>query len=423
MRNLDKILNERKDINGYLITEKTEESFQLFFVKDRLETIRKTNVLDQKVMVYVSHDDFLGSFEFSVLASDTKASLAKKLDQAVYTAKLINNKKFDLVKGEKSNHNLKSNISKYDFKELGYEIYNVSREAIKETGGDINALEIFINKNTEKVINSSGVNRKMQSYNIFVEAIPTWNGENESVELYEAISVSEFNKEALKEELVESLNNVRARYEAKKLDNLGKYDIVLTPSENSMLFSDISRILSYAALYQHFNFYNLGDMVSESKKDKINIKAKGSIKGSTNSRAFDQDGFLLTEKELVKDNKVVGFYGANKFAQYVGMDATGNLPCIEVKKGSLTDNELAKIKHIECVSFSGLQVDLISDYIGGEVRLGYLVENGERKPVTGFTISAKLSDVLNNIRLSNKDTVYRNYKGPKKVLLRNMNVL
>ena len=72
---------------------------------------------------------------------------------------------------------------------------------------------------------------------------------------------------------------------------------------------------------------------------------------------------------------------------------------------------------------SGLQVDIYNDYIGGEVRLGYYF-NGEREiPVTGISISGKLSTAIANMRLSNEATTYEDYNGPKCAILNGIEIV
>jgi PmbA protein len=62
---------------------------------------------------------------------------------------------------------------------------------------------------------------------------------------------------------------------------------------------------------------------------------------------------------------------------------------------------------------SGLQVDIYNDYIGGEVRLGYYFDGEKEIPVTGISISGKLSVALANMRLSSESITYESYNGPK----------
>jgi predicted Zn-dependent protease len=67
-------------------------------------------------------------------------------------------------------------------------------------------------------------------------------------------------------------------------------------------------------------------------------------------------------------------------------------------------------------------VDFYSDYIGGEVRLAYYCDGGKTVPVTGVSVSGKLSEVLESIRFSRETGIYNGYCGPCKAILQNMNI-
>lgn len=71
---------------------------------------------------------------------------------------------------------------------------------------------------------------------------------------------------------------------------------------------------------------------------------------------------------------------------------------------------------------SGLQVDFFNDYIGGEIRLAIYHDGKKTVPVTGISISAPVSQVLNQIRLSSKLAVHDGYVGPEKAILPQMNI-
>ena len=89
----------------------------------------------------------------------------------------------------------------------------------------------------------------------------------------------------------------------------------------------------------------------------------------------------------------------------------------------LTDEETEAEPYLDVVSMSGLQLDLYNDYIGGEIRLAYLHEGGKVTPVTGITMSAKLSEALASVRLSRKTDVSGRYEGPVRLLMKGVSVL
>jgi PmbA protein len=137
------------------------------------------------------------------------------------------------------------------------------------------------------------------------------------------------------------------------------------------------------------------------------------VKGSVSSSAFDHDGVTLVDRKIIENGKAIALYGGTKFAQYLGEVATGNLGCISVECGTLTDEQKTSAPYFRCASMSGLQVDIYNDYIGGEVRLGYYFDGEKEIPVTSISISGKLSVALANMRLSSEETTYESYRGPK----------
>ncbi|MBQ1976586.1 MAG: hypothetical protein II227_04025, partial [Clostridia bacterium] len=59
------------------------------------------------------------------------------------------------------------------------------------------------------------------------------------------------------------------------------------------------------------------------------------------------------------------------------------------------------------------QLDIYNDYIGGEVRLAYYFDGEREIPMTGISISGKLSEALANMHLSDTAAVHEGYHGPR----------
>lgn len=420
---LKKLLGENKEVSDYKINFVGTESSELFFVGKKLETARATDVCDILVTVYKDHDGKKGESAFSVYESMTEADLKEKIAAAVTRAKLVSNEPYDIVSGKIAQRDVPSNFSDYDPKELAALIAKAVQKADLLVSGAINALEIFVYRHETKVLNSKGVDVTEIKYDAMIEAIPTWNENGESVELYEAYRFTEFDEAEIIAEINEKMREVRDRRHAAKPAEKIEADVVLNMQEAGELFSELAGDLNYASVYSHLNLHKLGEDLQHGDGDKITITMKGEMKGSDYSAAFDSDGFELADKTIVENGKVTGYYGMNRFAAYLGEKPTGNLRCVGVNAGTLSDDELEKTTYLECISLSGLQLDLYNDYIGGEIRLAYLHKDGKTIPVTGISVSGRLSNVLSSIRLSDKVKVRRNYGGPYKVLLKGMEIL
>ena len=126
---------------------------------------------------------------------------------------------------------------------------------------------------------------------------------------------------------------------------------------------------------------------------------------------------------MIENGKAAALWGGTRYAQYLGESATGNLGCISVACGTLTEEQKKSAPYFRCASMSGLQVDIYNDYIGGEVRLAYYFDGEREIPVTGISISGKLSEALSNMRLSNTETVRESYCGPAYAMLSGIEIV
>ena len=58
-----------------------------------------------------------------------------------------------------------------------------------------------------------------------------------------------------------------------------------------------------------------------------------------------------------------------------------------------------------------------------EIRLAYYFDGEKTVPVTGISMSGKLSEALAGVKLDEKVTVDGAYEGPRRLLIRNMAIL
>lgn len=407
------ILNGAQGISDWRVSSVRTESTELFFVHKDLETVRSTDTTDIKVTVYVAHDERLGEATFSVYSSYDNAKIVEEIEKAKKKANIIANQPYSLPENESGEYVSGSNFAGYAPHELASLISKACFEADDVEGGSINALEVFVYKDTVSIKNSRGIDKTQIKYRAMVEAIPTFNGE-ESVELYEQYNFTEFDASLVKQEIATKMREVKDRYEAKVPESKLSCLVVLDAPELESLIGNFIGSLNFSAVYQHSNAFSIGDDIQKnSKGDRLTLTMCGEVTGSVRSASFDGDGVTLVDRKIIENGKAIALWGGTRFAQYLGETATGNLGCMSVECGTLTDKEKMSKPYFRCASMSGLQVDIYNDYIGGEVRLGYYFDGEREIPVTGISISGKLSVALANMRLSDEAVTYESYHGPK----------
>ena len=410
-------------VSDYKISLSRKESYECFYVKGKLETVRCTDTCDKIVTVYADHDGFKGDSQFYVYASTTENELNDLIEKAVEKALLLDNKMYRLPENETGEYEVESNFSAYTLAELADKIADAVFSANTVEHADLNSVEIFVNRHTGTVCNSRGIHKTQIRYDAMVEAIPTFNGQAESVELYQQYNFSAFDAQIVKAEIAQKLQEVKARASAVKPDFALDCKVILNKQELEELFGNISRDLNYATVYAHAGLFHKDDAIQENPTgDTITITMAGSLPGNIRSAHFDGDGMTLKDTTIVENGKAVAYFGANRFGQYLEEIPTGNLRCLQVAPGSACEKCLTAAPYLEVLSMSGLQVDFFNDYIGGEIRLAYY-HNGEKSlPVTGISITGSLKAVLSSIRLSTETAVHDGYCGPKKAILEGMKI-
>ena len=423
MKTIIAALNANPRVSDYKINLSKKESYECFYVKGKLETVRCTDTCDKIVTVYADHDGFKGDSQFFVYASTTAEELHELIEKAVEKAMLLNNQMYSLPENETGEYEVESNFSAYTLAELADKIADAVFSANTVEHADLNSVEIFVNRHTGTVCNSRGIHKTQIRYDAMVEAIPTFNGQDESVELYQQYNFSAFDAQIVKAEIAQKLQEVRARASAVKPDFAIDCKVILNKQELEELFGNISRDLNYATVYAHAGLFHKGDAIQENPTgDTITITMAGSLPGNIRSAHFDSDGMTLKDTVIVETGKAVAYYGSNRFGQYLQEVPTGDLRCLQVAPGSACEKCLTAAPYLEVLSMSGLQVDFFNDYIGGEIRLAYYHDGEKALPVTGISITGSLKGVLSSIRLSTETAVHDGYCGPKKAILEGMKI-
>ena len=423
MNTLIQLLQQDSRVSGYKINVQQKESYELFFVKGKLETVRCTDNCNKEVTLYVDHDGFKGDAQFFVYPSTTDADLERLIGEAVAKALLINNQNYQLPDAQQGDYVVESNFSDYTPAALAELVANTVFAANTVPNASLNSVEVFVNKHTQTILNSRGLHKTQVSYDAMVEAIPTYNGAEQSVELYEQYNFSTMDVDAITREIAEQMNQVKARYDAVKPDFAMNCTVILNKQELASLFAELAGDLNYASVYSRSNLFQKGDLIQKDPKgDKISLTMAGEAPGCVRSAKFDADGLSLDKILLVDEGKAVNYYGSNRFGQYLNETPTGALRCMLVAPGSGSVDEWKASPYLEVISMSGLQVDLNTDYIGGEIRLAYYYDGNKVTPITGVSISGVLSDVLSHIRLSAATSTVNGYVGPEQAALQNMQI-
>lgn len=411
-----KCLKANKNIDDYELSIVDKDSRELFYVLDHLEINRAVKVNTTSILIYAGNNKERGSSLVAVTAADDTKSLNKKLIEAVKKAKTAKNEFYPLAKKEK-------NIIEKAPKEIELNdiASNVAKAVLKADvyeEGWINSTEIFVSSFTKEFVNSKGINHKTYSFKVQIEVIPTWSNGKEEIELYKFIESNKVNYQKITEEVNEILNLAKERSNAKRFNEIQIPKDIKILVKNDMrdtLIDNLCSDLSYRELFLHQNHYKIKDVISNNKFD---LTMKSTINGCANSQKYDSNGIVLKAKKIISKGIIKDNYGDIQYGSYLGVkNITGKLPVCEL---SAEGYDYSKEKHLIIETFSSPQLEGLSGYWGGEVRLARYFDGEKYTPLTGFSISGSIYDDYKNIKFSKEQDTSSSYKGPKYFIFDNI---
>ncbi|MDD4000481.1 MAG: metallopeptidase TldD-related protein [Bacilli bacterium] len=422
IKKIIKALKENQKVTDWLIDEVETISNQAFYVLQKLETIRKENTREYSVTVYHKHssekNDYVGSSTFKISHKLSKNELTKMIEEAVFASSFIMNKTYELIKGDKK-RTWKGDDCGIPSDELIDKIANIF---ISESSSyaKFNSLEIFHTTTTNRLINSQGIDYKKTLNKVNVEAIPSYDGEKEKVELYQYYTYDKIDFDKIRNDAKDALKDVTMRVQAKKITERKKVDIILKDQEVIRFISSLISDYSYRDVYEQRTNKVIGDII---QKDAVLDLLTISKIPSSKADAFDRDGIILKPKTILDKGVLVSYYGNNQYAQYLNIEPTGVMRKLKVKKGKTSKEKMRKGPHLEIIALSGIQIDMYSHYIGGEVRLAVYFDGVNYYPLSGFSFSGDIEDSLKKLVLSKEVIDTHNYQGPKYIKLFDMEII
>lgn len=402
-------LLEKHHIKEYCINEKVTETRELFYVRSSLDLSRakKVKLYTVTVLVPVGSDQ-KGQSTVTISPLLTREEVELKLCGCIESAKNAPNPSFDLPES----HVCDLTKGKEDILELAQKTAN-ALFAPKSDSAFINSAEIFAEAVTIHTVTSSGGDIRYNSHRITGEFV-TQAKEPEDVELYIPFDYDEFDENAIKELVTESLNSARDRAKAVKALKTGTYSVMLDGQFIGQLLGLYLDRASADYVYMNYSDYKVGDIVQDGKHPlTINLKT---------TAPFSADGIRMQDRVLIENGKVMSIVGATRFCRYLGIEPTGIYKSIEVPLGSTPMSEMLSENTLYVVAFSDFQCDSFTGVFGGEIRLAYLYQDGKITPVTGGSVNGNLLKLQNDMTFSAEHYSSRAYKGPKAVKIEGVTV-
>jgi predicted Zn-dependent protease len=177
----------------------------------------------------------------------------------------------------------------------------------------------------------------------------------------------------------------------------------------------IQTLASAATKFGKLSRWEIGSPVfrGQATGDPLTVFANRRLPFGVHAGCFDDEGQPAQRIELIRDGRLCAFTANQRYADYLGIAATGDFGDIELPAGVTPAAALLAEPYVEVVAFSWFTPNEITGDFSSEIRLGYLVEGGRRTPFKGGALVGNVIEALANARWSAETGFYGDYQGPQ----------
>lgn len=417
-------LEKRSDLAGWTVRHLMTRGAQVYAVPGQIESERAVDVERYRIDVLrqTSAADGslrMGSGDATILPG---GDIEKAIEDAALIAGLVSNPIHSLPgPAPLPEVPLVDTDLQKDPSRVTREVMERIRAAgSKDQRVQLSAAECFGEIHRIHLVNSRGIDAEQEATEVNVEVVlHSRRGESE-VETFTEISRRRVADLRLEDEIVRRTRDTLDLFEAGGPPSwqgavvLREDALAVFVAGGELGGGVIQSLGSAAAKYAKVSPWELGESVfrGEVKGDPLTVWANRCIPFGTHSNCFDEEGIPAQRIELIRENELVAFSASQRYADYLSLPATGAFGGVEIPPGKVSASTLMAEPYVEIIQFSWFNPDTITGDFACEIRQGYLVENGVRKPFRGGQLIGNFLDALADVRWSAETGFFGNYLGP-----------
>jgi predicted Zn-dependent protease len=427
-------LKKRTDLAGWTVRHVQSREVQVYAVPNSIESQRKVD--GERYLIDVLRNTTtadgspaVGSGDAALLPGD---NIDAAIDQAGLVASLVTNPVYGLPgPAEVPDVPLcDDGLQKNSTETMQGVMERIRSAAANYPDVQLTAAECFGEVQHTHLINSRGIDVEQESTGTDVEFVLHGRRKDIESETFNAITrrrVSDLDLEtAIRERVqytIDSLDPVRSVSWQGPVVLRGDALTIFLAGDN-LNGSVIQTLASAASKYAQFSPWNVGDSVfhGEVKGDPLTIWANRKLPFGVGSNRFDAEGLPASRVELIHENVLAAFSASQRYSEYLHIPATGAFGNIELPAGTTPAADLLSGPYVEIVQFSWFNPDTITGDFATEIRFGYLVENGSRKPFKGGQLVGNYMDALADVRWSQETGFFGAYLGPHTARFNNLKI-
>lgn len=411
-------LSALKELTAWEVTHKACREFQLYTIFKDIENAREVTTEEYHVRTYLTYEKdgrtVLGESSF-VLAGDEL--VGPKIQSALEMARLIANEPFALPSPAEA-YPLVETVDRgiEDDPEDCLRRIHKTMAAFSSPGVRLSSSEIFVSGRSYTFLNSNHVSAVRSETEIMVDFVFLAEHGGREGEI-EGIRQCRLFPDL-------DMEHSLARYGAYALDMLdaespatGSYDVVFAEEALDTFFSYFAAQSGGQAAYQGWSQFRKDESIAGTVRgDRLTLISDPFMSGGMKSRPFDDNGLPQTKVTVIEDNVFKNRVANKRYADYLGVEATGDFANVVVAPGTRSFEDLISAgSTLYVLQFSTFQPNPVTGAFSGEIRVGYLADGRRRVPVKGGSVSGTMAGALQEMYFSRETTKRDAYLGPSAV--------
>lgn len=429
IQNLLEALKKRTGIQGWTLRHEVSRQEQLYAIPQGIESNRK--VASQRFLLDVLRTSpgpdgniTSGSGNVTLLPGD---DIEAAIDQAALIASLVHNPPYKLPgSAEAAQVPLADPVLQDNPAGVLAGLYERLNQASKQHPGvRMTAAEFFAVETGTHLWNSEGIDLQQVDTSLAIEWVLISQQGSEEME-----SFIELTRRRASDYDLEGEMERQARYAMDALQAAppaaGTGPVVMTGRTlGTFLASGVIQSMASAnSKYNNVTTWETGKSVFKGDVigDPFNAWANRQLPYGLYSSRFDEEGLPGQRVPLIQANTLANFTASQRYAQYLGIPATGDFGNLEVAPGNIPEASLLTEPYTEIAGFSWFNPDTLTGDFSCEIRLGYRVEGGKRTPFKGGQLVGNVMDAIANVHWSRETGFFGDYLGPRTARFEGMQI-
>jgi predicted Zn-dependent protease len=309
------------------------------------------------------------------------------------------------------------------------------RELVASVGAGVrlSAAELFLSAVDEELLNSRGLEATSTSTRVLSELNLLADGDEES-EFFHQGEARRLEDLGLPQMVAETAgyarDATRARQARTRLGPVVMTDIATDQLFSASVLGGSSPYLTQAsagAAYARLSRFEIGELVflgQNQTGDPFTLRSNARRPFSVLSYRFDPDGLPAQDVLIIEDGVLRARTATQRYAQYLGIPATGQPGLAEIAPGptSIANLLFGEPSVYQVVAFSASNVDAVTGNFGMEIRLGYEIGPDGTRPIKGGSVTGNLFEAMAAARFSTETAQFPSFAGPRAIRFESLQV-